>query len=135
MLDQNVNEPEKQLISNAREDMFNQLSLMMHHDAITGVESRICLLDYQQRLFDAMYLNDREYKKIVQTVIRDKTGLEPQVIQSFKHMEFDKVVELTAGNDTEQLVVYHNPGQKVFKGLLRINLPTPNYKVQVWLHD
>lgn len=111
----------------------------MHHDAITGTSKQYVINDYQFRLQKGIDDSSNEYKKELSRIIKNQYGfnIKASDILRCQGQQNDTVQDcpVNAPQNKEKqefMVIVHNSQGRSVKQLLRVLLPQPNYKVQVW---
>jgi hypothetical protein len=75
MIDQNAKDSEIKDYLKSNDILLDQLSILQHHDAVTGTSTQYVTLDYQYRLQKAQDISDITYKKEVINALKMYAGI------------------------------------------------------------
>ena len=76
VVDSKTSSEEVNSILDAQKTMLEQISIGIHHDALTGTAKQHVANDYARRLFAAQQSSLKEYRKELQAILKDNTGIE-----------------------------------------------------------
>jgi len=121
----------------AKDTMLDAMSILQHHDAITGSDAQFVADDYAFTLQSAMESSNKQYKKILIESLRKNTGIQATKVDSCAGSQNNTVLECPIydnKNDqrSEFILIGHNPSAQTFKKFLRVRLPNLKYKAQCW---
>ena len=111
--------------------------MLQHHDAITGTAAAFVDMDYRTNLISAFKPSEQSYRNIAYQSLRDNTGINVRDQGNGLFMCNGKSQNYTVldcpisdnKNASQIIVVVHNPMTQKDSSILRILLPSSNYKV------
>ena len=121
MINKNVSDTEVQKILANKQDMLEALSTSLYHDAITGTAKQYVAVDYTLRLNKALQNSEVLYKKELEKILTDQTGIKlKENIKTCIDSQNDTVVNcpvnLRENRDlNEFIVIVHNQANKANK--------------------
>lgn len=138
LLDQNAKDSEIKEYLKSNDILLDQLSILQHHDAVTGTATQYVTLDYQYRLQKAQDISDITYKKEVINALKAYAGISVKDgTKSVKRCVGQQNATVSDcpvlyHSNKDFIVAVHNPRTKEHQGLLRILLPSLNYRAQIF---
>lgn len=134
MLDQDAKAAEIKDYLKSNDILLDQLSILQHHDAVTGTAKQFVTYDYQFRLQKAQDISDVTYKKEIVGALQAYAGISvkdgSKGIKRCVGQQNATVVDCPVSNNADKdfIVAVHNPRSKEHEGLIRILLPNKNYR-------
>lgn len=132
MLEQKATDDEIKEALNQTYNSEDIMTIMTHHDAITGTASEYVVHDYAWQLANAFDQSKALYKKHIEDIILAQSNFKiKDGLQTCKTLtQNETVAQCPVSNNTDKssfLVVLHNPSSSEFNRLVEVLLPGPNY--------
>jgi alpha-mannosidase len=122
-------------ILSAKADMLDWMGVYQHHDAVSGTAKQHVADNYVEHLSKAMAHNNEVYNAELLKNMASTTGIVATELTQCTGAQNETVLECPVSdhrNQSEFIVVVHNPAAQRFTQLVRIQLPSSNYSAQVW---
>lgn len=137
VVQEDVSEKEVEKIIEVKEDMLDWMGVYQHHDAISGTAKQYVAENYVKHLSRAMSANNEMYAWQLMTHMKKDLNISvPLKHTFFNGIQNDTVEETPMGttfkNDTEVLVVVHNPTSATSKQFVEIQTTYNYYNISVW---
>lgn len=113
-------------VQDSLEKMADILSVMQHHDAITGTHQAHVDIQYNYDMDKAFNKGAELYAQEVGSILKDKYGVELNQIALCNTVFNTTQVDCKISNK-EGFIVVHNPSSQVYDGLARISLPAKQF--------
>lgn len=124
---------------NATNALSDPISIVEHHDSVTGTSRQYVMDDYSKRLRNGRDASNVVYKKELSRLVQNQFGLKikPADLLTCQGPQNDTVQDCpvaTPENKVKKdfLVVVHNSQPRTKTELLKVLLPCPTYKPQIW---
>lgn len=133
MIDESAKDSEIKEFLKSNDIFLDQLSILQHHDAVTGTATQYVTLDYQYRLQKAMDVGDITYKKEMIKALSSFAGIsvsDQKLLKRCVGQQNATVAEcpVNVNKNKDFIVAVHNPRTKEHSGLIRILLPSASYR-------
>ena len=136
MLDESAKDSEIQKYLKSNDALLDELSIVQHHDAVTGTSTQYVTFDFQFRLQRAMDASDVTYKREISNALQSYAGIsvsDSNVLRCVGNQNGTVSDCPVASHPNKDFVVaVHNPRTKEHSGLIRILLPSSTYKAQLF---
>jgi len=137
VIEEGVTPKEIEDIMDSNFAMLDALGVAQHHDAITGTGRQYVNNDFQYRLQQGLDKSRITYKSQLKSKLEKDFGitLENKDILACTGTQNDTVTDCPVYKNkdkTDMLVIVHNSQGRTSKKLVRVKLPTANYKAQIF---
>lgn len=115
--------------------MLDWMGVYQHHDAVSGTAKQHVADNYVEHLSKSMAHNNQVYNAELLKNMASATGIAASNLTQCIGAQNDTVTECPVYDHQDQsefIVVVHNPAAQRFTQLVRIQLPSSNYSAQIW---
>jgi lysosomal alpha-mannosidase len=131
----NVQDSKVKEIKQVKQDFFDVMGVLQHHDAITGTEQQHVADDYTMTLAHSQFKSNKVYSQLLKEKMKQITGLSSDQVVTCPQNETVAACPQAKESLKSFVVIAHNQQAHSNKQFVRILLPSNKYTAMVWSKD